>query len=123
MNDSMDKNKILRNGFWVKFLTIVLIGLNIASIGTLSIPVFLLGDQLAMALFGRLHGDHLWPIGLYMGFLWPLGIPIVYAISKHLTIPKSWSSYPAIFKVLVSIGLFYAWITFLSTLFHLFAQL
>ena len=94
---------------------------NIPLVGILGVLVFIAGDQLAMLFLGERHGDNYWPIGLYMGFLWPPGIPISYVVAAQLTIPKAWSSHPGLLRATMFIGLLYAWIAVLSTAFHLLA--
>ena len=118
----MDKGNKWRGGLWVAIgLAVILTAVNVPLVGIPGIPVFIVGDQLAMLFLGRLHGDNYWPIGLYMGFAWPPGIPVSYAVASSLNVPKSWSSYPSVFRTLVLLGLLYAWIAILSTAFHLLA--
>jgi len=107
-------------GLWIAIgIAIVLIAINTPLMGLHGVLVFIVGDQLAMALFGKLHGDNYWPIGIYMGFLWPPGIPISYIVAARISIPNLWSLFPVLCRVLIFIFLLSVWIVVLSTAFHL----
>lgn len=122
LNGNTAKSKKRDSGLWIAIgIAVILMAVNTPLVGIHGILLFIAGDQLAMQLLGKLHGDYYWPIGLYIGFLWPPGVPISYVIATRINIPKVWGTLPGLFRAFIFIGLLYVWTAILSTTLHLLA--
>lgn len=118
----MAERSKLDGGFWITTgIAVVLIAVNIPLVGIPGTVVFIAGDQLAMLIFGELHGDYYWPIGFVMGFVWSPGIPIAYLVARRTNIPATSPLPKVAFRVSIFLGVLYAWIAIFSTAFHVYS--
>ena len=109
-------------GFW--FVSAIAIMLMVINLGTLGLPgyyAFEVGSQLPMLIFGTLSSDNYELISFLMGFIWPPFIPVAYWLATRIGVPQWAASFVQVFRVLVFFVLIYIWLALLSAAFQLSA--
>jgi hypothetical protein len=107
-------------GFWfVSVIAILLMVINLPTLGLPGYYEFLVGSQLPMCFLDRLNGDFYQDIAVNLGLIWPPFIPVAYWLASRIAVPKWMTSFAQLFRVFVFFGLIYIWLVLLCTAFQI----